>query len=165
MTEEQQIDECKAAGNSSRRNETTRKKRDRSKSSKTKSAIDSGKMAEEKVSPSNAELVRFQLQVMIARKESDFVMAKEIGAKVLDLLIADKSVTAKIAGHYFYLMSIVDLWLGDYTSARQNCKKALCLFESLSGTEIRSVFNQFQYVKNLRSRLLPCTVSIISAFL
>ena len=86
-------------------------------------------------SKAQAELSRLQLQVSIANSEADFISAKEIGENVLNILVEDKSVPTHIAGHYFYLMSIIEVWLGNYSSARQHSNKAALLFESLTCKE------------------------------
>jgi hypothetical protein len=111
--------------------------------------------------PSKAfsELQRLQLQTSIASSEADFILAKEIGGTTLELLIGDKSIPTHVAGHYYYLMSIVELWLGNYQLARQNSNKAAMLFYNVDDPEIKAVIRQFNFVKNLKSRLIPCSVS------
>jgi hypothetical protein len=104
-------------------------------------------------------LLNFQLQVGIARTETDLISAKEMGDKILCKLIEDQKISTTLAGHYFYLMSIVELRLENYPSARRHCKQASILFQSLSEENLELVERQFKFVNNLNSRLIPSMVN------
>jgi hypothetical protein len=103
-------------------------------------------------------LLNFQLQVGIARTETDIISAKEMGDKILCKLIEDQKISTTLAGHYFYLMSIVELRLENYPTARRHCKQASILFQSLSEENLELVERQFKFVNNLNSRLIPSMV-------
>ena len=105
-----------------------------------------------------ASLLKLQLQVGIARTDTELISAKELGDAILCKLIEDRKISTTLAGHYFYLMSIVELRLENYPSARRHCKQASILFQSLPEDDLELIERQFKFVNNLKSRLIPSMV-------
>ena len=146
-----------------------RQKRSRKKSKKsTSEQKDKRLTAEEAIvieqDDASNSLLKLQLQVGIARTETELISAKELGDTMLCKLIEDQRISTTLAGQYFYLMSIVELRLENYHSARRHCKQASILFQSLSEDDLDLVERQFSFVNNLKSRLIPSMVKIYFFF-
>ncbi len=143
--------------------ETVHQKRSRKKSNKginkqtDKKLTDEAIVVVEQDDAANS-LLKLQLQVGIARTETELISAKELGDKLLSQLIEDQRISTTLAGHYFYLMSIVELRLENYPSARRHCKQASILFQSLPEENLELIERQFKFVNNLKSRLIPSMV-------
>ncbi len=139
-------------------------KRSRKKPKKDKNEQKDKRLKEEEVlvveqDDAVSSLLKLQRHVGIARTDTELISAKELGDTILCKLIEDRRISATLAGHYFYLMSVVELRLENYPSARRHCKQASILFQSLPEEDLELIERQLKFVNNLKSRLIPSMVT------